>query len=80
MIRSGPSTMYSPTATSDSSGFSERDSGFSNGCGNQPPPFRSGFTGFQRSESPNTTDRIRTGSPGNNKHFGNKHFDNDIVK
>ena len=27
LIRSGPSTMYSPTGTSDSSGFSERDSG-----------------------------------------------------
>ncbi len=72
MIRSGPSTMYSPTGTSDSSGFSERDSGFSTGCGNQPPPahnFRSngGFTGFQRSESPNIAERVRTGSPGINK-------------
>ncbi len=70
MIRSGPSTMYSPTGTSDSSGFSERDSGFSNGCsntaGNQPPPFRSAFPGFQRSESPNIADRMRTGSPGIN--------------
>jgi hypothetical protein len=62
--------MYNPTGTSDSSGFSERDSGFSNGCsntaGNQPPPFRSAFPGFQRSESPNIADRMRTGSPGIN--------------
>ena len=60
----GHAMMYSPTAASDSSGFSERDSGISTRFGApQPPPFRpGGMTAFHRSESPNFGDRIK--SPG----------------